>query len=122
MGVLTLFYNRLYFTSRPRQQATADRSERPTPCFMQPDIAFQMPEFNGNLHVLTDHFVHGAHAAGIYVLPKRIDDPADMQRFIDIGADGISTERPDVMLALPGRYGRRPTAPRWLRSGAHHLS
>jgi glycerophosphoryl diester phosphodiesterase len=68
-----------------------------------PGTAFQVPEFSGNLRVLTERFVRGAHAAGFYVHPWTIDDPADMQRFIDMGVDGIITDRPDVMLELLGR-------------------
>ena len=32
-----------------------------------------------------------------------VDDPADMQRFIDMGVDGIITDRPDLLLELLGR-------------------
>lgn len=68
--------------------------------FEPPGAAFQVPEYSGNLHVLTPRFVRGARGNNIAVHPWTIDDPADIQRFLDMGVDGIITDRPDVMLEL----------------------
>ncbi len=58
---------------------------------------------------LTPALVEEAHAAGLAVLPWTVNDPADMQRLIDMGVDGIITDYPDRLrrvmadrgLALP---------------------
>lgn len=65
--------------------------------------AVQVPEYSSGLHVLTPHFVSGAHSRGLEVHPWTIDDPQDMQRFLDMGVDGIITDRPDLMLQLLNR-------------------
>lgn len=67
--------------------------------------AFQVPEYSGMLHVVTEHFLAGAHRHNIDVHVWTVDDPADMQRLIDLGVDGIITNRPDLLLEL---LGRRP--------------
>ena len=65
-----------------------------------PGAAFQVPEYSGSLHVLTPRFVRGAHGNNVAVHPWTIDDPADMERFLDMGVDGIITDRPDLMIEL----------------------
>jgi len=63
-------------------------------------LAFQVPEYSGSLHVLTPRFVRGAHGNNVAVHPWTIDDPADMARFLDMGVDGIITDRPDLMIEV----------------------
>ncbi len=41
-----------------------------------------------------------AHDAGLAVIPWTVNDPDDMQRLLELGADGIITDRPDL---APGR-------------------
>lgn len=65
--------------------------------------AFQVPEYSGDIQVVTERFVHGAQRRNIAVHVWTVDDPADMARFIDMGVDGIITDRPDLLLALLGR-------------------
>ena len=68
--------------------------------YRPPGTAFQVPEYSGSLHVLTPRFVRGAHGNNVAVHPWTIDDPADMARFLDMGVDGIITDRPDLMIEL----------------------
>ena len=65
-----------------------------------PGAAFQVPEYSGERLVLSERFVRGAHGRNVAVHPWTIDDPADMRRFLDLGVDGIITDRPDVMLEV----------------------
>jgi glycerophosphoryl diester phosphodiesterase len=71
--------------------------------FNPPGEAFQVPEYAGDLRVITDRFVRGAAGRNVAVHVWTINDPADMQRFIDLGVDGIITDRPDLLLELLGR-------------------
>ena len=70
--------------------------------YRPPGTAFQVPEYSGSLHVLTPRFVRGAHGNNVAVHPWTIDDPADMARFLDMGVDGIITDRPDIMIEVLG--------------------
>lgn len=60
-------------------------------------IALQIPEFYGGVRVLTPRLVQRAHEHGLQVHVWTIDDPATMTRLLDLGVDGIITDRPDVL-------------------------
>ena len=49
---------------------------------------------------LTSDQVQEAHGLGIQVFPWTVDDIDDMRRLIEMGVDGIITNRPDRLLAL----------------------
>ncbi len=65
--------------------------------------AFQVPLSRSNIPVVTPGFVQAAHRRNVQVQVWTINDPAEMQRLIDMGVDGIMTDRPDVLLRLLGR-------------------
>jgi glycerophosphoryl diester phosphodiesterase len=46
-----------------------------------------------------------AHALGLRVVAWTVNTPADMQRMLELGVDGITTDRPDVLRALLERKG-----------------
>lgn len=71
--------------------------------FSPPGEAFQVPEYSGDTHVVTPRFVSGAQRRNIAVHVWTVNDPADMQRFIDLGVAGIITDRPDLLLDVAGR-------------------
>jgi glycerophosphoryl diester phosphodiesterase len=56
--------------------------------------AAQVPVRQGRLAVVTNRFVQAAHRRGIHVHVWTIDDPAEMERLLDLGVDGIMTDRP----------------------------
>lgn len=56
------------------------------------------PSFRG----VSKEMIANAHAAGIEVRPWTPDDPKDMQRMIDFGADAIITNRPDRLREVLG--------------------
>lgn len=62
--------------------------------------AFQVPEYQGSLHILTPRFVQDAKRKNIQVHVWTVDDVADMQRMIDLGVNGIITDRPDRLMKL----------------------
>jgi glycerophosphoryl diester phosphodiesterase len=61
-----------------------------------PYQAFQVPETSGSTRVVSPRFIRLAHRAGLVVQIWTVDDPDDMRRLLDWGADGIITDRPDV--------------------------
>lgn len=62
-----------------------------------PAQAAQVPVRQGPLVVTTPAFVDRAHRAGIHVHVWTIDEPAEMRRLLDMGVDGIMTDRPAVL-------------------------
>lgn len=71
--------------------------------YRPPAEAFQVPEYSGDLHVVTRRFVQGTRKHNVDVHVWTVDETADMQRLLDLGVDGIITDRPDRLLNLLGR-------------------
>ncbi|MFY0408969.1 glycerophosphodiester phosphodiesterase family protein [Solicola sp. PLA-1-18] len=62
--------------------------------------------------------VRRAHRAGLDVIPWTVDDPATMQHLLDVGVDGLITDRPDLLRQVMARNGLRlPRAYRDPRAG-----
>lgn len=89
--------------------AVAARSDRLVRRALAGIDALQIPERHFRVRVLTPRLIAAAHRAGVEVHVWTIDDPADMERLLDMGVDGIVTDRTDVALAtVLRRTGRRP--------------
>ncbi len=56
-----------------------------------------VPPTYRSIKVVTRRFVDAAHARGIGVLVWTVDDAHEMSRLIDLGVDGIYTDRTDVL-------------------------
>lgn len=61
---------------------------------------FQVPERSGSTRIVTPAFIRYAHRAGLPVKVWTVDDPADMKRFLEWGADGLITDRPDLAVEI----------------------
>ena len=64
---------------------------------------FQIPEYEGNIHLVTEQFVQAAHQNEIAVHVWTVNETAVMQSLLNIGVDGLITDFPDRALKLVGR-------------------
>lgn len=66
--------------------------------------AYQMP-YRVRGAALDRKFVDAAHLAGAHVHAWTVNEPADMARLLDVGVDGIVTDRPDLLNAVLAHRG-----------------
>lgn len=57
----------------------------------------QVPERAGPVPVVTAGTIAAAHAAGVAVHVWTVNDPADMHRLLDLGVDGLVSDRADLL-------------------------
>lgn len=73
--------------------------------------ALQVPRRRGRFPVVTAGLVRRAHAAGAHVHVWTVDDPAEMHELIDLGVDGLITDRTDLLkdvLVARGQWKDQP--------------
>jgi glycerophosphoryl diester phosphodiesterase len=64
----------------------------------------QVPVAHRGVTIVDERFVHAAHRVGLQVHVWTVDDAAEMTRLLDLGVDGIMTDRPVVLKrVLEGR-------------------
>jgi glycerophosphoryl diester phosphodiesterase len=68
-------------------------------------LTAQVPVKQGRLTVTDQRFIERAHALGIHVHVWTIDDAAEIDRLLDLGVDGIMTDRPMVLREVYERRG-----------------
>ena len=62
----------------------------PSPCA-------QVPTHYGDTEIVTEAFLDEAHRRGMQVHVWTIDDRAEMERLLDLGVDGVMTDRPAIL-------------------------
>jgi glycerophosphoryl diester phosphodiesterase len=73
--------------------------------------AVQVPTRHRNVEITDSRFVATAHRAGLEVHVWTVDDEAEMVRLLDLGVDGVMTDRPTVLkevLEKRGQWTGRP--------------
>ncbi len=65
-----------------------------------PVSAFQVPATFGDVDVVTEAFVDASHAAGAAVHVWTINDVEEMARLVEMGVDGLISDRPTPLAAL----------------------
>jgi glycerophosphoryl diester phosphodiesterase len=82
---------------------------------------FQVPERSDRTIIVTPRFVAHAHRAGLAVKVWTINDPLDMRRLLEWGADALISDRPDLAVEVVGSFWSTPNAqlptPKERRSG-----
>jgi len=83
--------------------AVAARSGRMVSRLLRGVDALQIPERRGGLRVLTPRLVSAAHANDVEVHVWTVNEADRMSRLLDLGVDGIVTDRADVALTVVSR-------------------
>jgi glycerophosphoryl diester phosphodiesterase len=76
-----------------------------------PADVVQTCEIYRGRRILTQRLVRDFHARGILVHVWTVNEPADMERLLDWGVDGLVTDRPDRLAAVLHRRSGRPLPP-----------
>ncbi len=71
--------------------------------YSPPAEAQQVPEYRGDIHVVTRVFVNAAHGRNVEVHVWTVNEVEEMRRMLDLGVDGIITDYPDRLMGLLGR-------------------
>ena len=87
---------RLVMSSRPRR-ASIDPGAG---CYAHVPLRF------GKLRVFGDDLVARAHDSGIRVIVWTVNEQSTMHRLLDVGVDGIITDRPDLLREVLIRRGQ----------------
>ena len=70
--------------------------------------ALQVPVRYGAVPVVTPGFIRRAHRHGLQVHVWTVNDPAEMRRLLDLGVDGIVTDRADLLKEVLQERGGWP--------------
>jgi glycerophosphoryl diester phosphodiesterase len=73
-----------------------------------PAAMAQLPRRQGPLPLVDRSLLRAAHAEGVEVHVWTINDPAEMRELLDLGVDGLVSDRPDLLRAELARRGQWP--------------
>ena len=95
---------RLCTSMGPWEAARLTLASRGFPTGTFTTAAAQIPRtyslFGYDFPIATERFVDAAHERDLHVHVWTIDDEAEMHRLLDLGVDGIMTDRPDVLRSV----------------------
>jgi glycerophosphoryl diester phosphodiesterase len=84
----------------PRQVARLVATSRGLPAGRFSAACVQVPVRRARVPLVTERFLAAAHHRGLQVHVWTINDADDMHRLLDLGVDGIMTDRPDTLKAV----------------------
>ncbi|MDJ0348235.1 glycerophosphodiester phosphodiesterase family protein [Cryobacterium sp. PH29-G1] len=67
---------------------------------LQGCVAVQVPERAGPAHIVTPRFIAMMHRLNVEVHVWTVNDPIDMMRLLDLGVDGLVTDRTDLAVGV----------------------
>lgn len=70
----------------------------------------QIPAEWKGIQLVTPRFLRAAHAAGVKVQVWTVNDEAEMTRLLDLGVDGLMTDRPSLLREVLKARGQWPSA------------
>ncbi|MFN7003687.1 MAG: glycerophosphodiester phosphodiesterase [Roseinatronobacter sp.] len=70
----------------------------------------QVPVAWKGIPLVTARFVRAAHAAGVAVQVWTVNEAAEMHRLLDLGVDGLMTDRPTLLREVLEARGQWPSA------------
>jgi glycerophosphoryl diester phosphodiesterase len=76
--------------------------------YRSPAMAFQFPEYFGEIHVIQPRLLEAARSFNVRVQVWTVNEDQDLARILALGVDGIVTDYPDRLLRLMGRLARMP--------------
>jgi glycerophosphoryl diester phosphodiesterase len=80
--------------STVRNWLISARMGRPFPC---PAVALQVPARSRGLRVVDERLIAAAHSVGMQVHVWTVNQVGEMTRLLDMGVDGLITDRPDLL-------------------------
>jgi len=92
-----LLQNRVATSAGPREVALSWAYSRVGKACKIAADALQVPVHKGPVRVVDKKLIEAAHASGLQVHVWTIDNPAEMRRLLDLGVDGIVTDRIDLL-------------------------
>jgi glycerophosphoryl diester phosphodiesterase len=84
----------------PRQVGRLVAAARGLPAGAFTAACVQVPVRRGPVALVTDRFVGAAHERGLQVHVWTVNEAEEMHRLLDMGVDGIMTDRADVLKAV----------------------
>lgn len=67
---------------------------------LEPVVALQVPRRAGRVEIVTERSVAALHAAGVEVHVWTVNEPDEMRELLDLGVDGIVTDRCDLAVRV----------------------
>ena len=106
VGVRRLSGGRICTAAGPRTIARVRMAGYRVPTGPIAAACAQVPLRYGRMPIVDERFLSGAHRQGVPVHVWTIDDAAEMERLLDLGVDGIMTDRPAVLKEVLQRRGQ----------------